>query len=270
MMKTKNKKLKITNYGLTIAKQSDDREIELLGLNPKTLKSANSFFPDLPKEMDLKEQIPLESLFFYKIESYDKQDYPKRDLLLAEMGVGQLVKRGRKTFLDRLHPKRRFAPDSGLLDIINGRPVNFADHPRLIVTTSPPRTFNELFSFKDSVICSLGDGCPEIVIMEENSILGMTDGDLGSLKGDRLKKVITPDVLQAILLDNDLPLVTNSNSLELTAKNSNISSNSICLKPERSRPTNPQAGTIIFNNKSKKFQGYDGTKWRNLNWEDKS
>ena len=274
MTTNNNKKTKITSYGITVGTQVEKqdhivpKEIELLGANHKTLQLANSFFPDMPKEFDLKEQIPLETLFFYKVEGFDKQSYPKRELLLAEVGIGCLIKKGRKTFLQRIHPKRHFSQENGHLETIKGRLVDFSDHPHLIITSAPPTTLDDLFSFKNSVICSLGDGCPEIVVMEDNSVLGMIDGDLKNIKGGELKKVISPEVLRLVLLENDLPLTTNANKLELKAKHSNISSNSIQLRPERSRPTKPQAGMIIFNSRTKKFQGYDGTKWRNLGWED--
>ena len=34
------------------------------------------------------------------------------------------------------------------------------------------------------------------------------------------------------------------------------------------KPGRPKKGTIIFNEVSKKFEGYDGTEWRTIKWED--
>ena len=47
-----------------------------------------------------------------------------------------------------------------------------------------------------------------------------------------------------------------------------ISTGPISIKPLKTRPGRPKKGTIIFNEVSEKFEGYDGTEWRTIKWED--
>ena len=122
------------------------------------------------------------------------------------------------------------------------------------VTRTDPNA--DLFQFKDTVLCSDGDGRPNLVTLEENSVLSHT------------KNGITSQTLQDLLISNYEPLITQCDRFELTGKSSVLISNALRLKASRSRPDNPQPGTIVYNSRKKAFQGYDGKSWKTLKWED--
>lgn len=247
------KKLKVASYGLTVGRALPNGDILILGLSDETLRAANSYYPHLPPELDLFNVIPPNNLFFYKIENFDGQSYPKRQLLECEIGVGEMVKENKQLVLKRHYPKKIYNELDGWSFLTRG--FAFTQDTELIITTRPPETFDDLFIVKDSVICSLGGGIPEIVPVKNNEVVGMIGGDLKSVK------------ITEIFENTSDPLVTTSNRLELNGKNSTIYCNSINLKSQRSRPDNPMAGTIIYNNKKKAFEGYDGEQWRTLKWE---
>lgn len=247
------KKLKIANYGLTIGQATAGGDVLILGLSDANLRAANSYFPHLPPETDLLRAIPLYNLFFYKIENFDGQSYPNRQLLECEIGIGELVSENKQTFLKRHYPQKRYTDLDGWTTLI--RPFNFTLDTQLIITTRPPETLSDLFSIGESVVCSLGGGIPEIVPINENEILGKIDGDLRSVN------------IADVLRTSTNPLSIPTDRIELGGKNSTVYSNAISLKSQRSRPENPAAGTIIYNSRKKAFEGYDGENWRTLKWE---
>lgn len=248
-----DKKLKTASYGLTIGEQTENGDIFFVGLSPETLKSANSFFPNLPSELDLAQVIAPGNLFFYKIEHFDTQKYPQRELLACETGIGETHKNEFGTFLRRSHPKYQFTKMDGWSSIHKN--LNFDKNARLIVTTHPPTKVEDLFSIKDTVLCSIGDGLPEIVPIRDGEVLSKINGDIRSAS------------LGDVFAANSCPFIIPSNKLELTAKDSTVYCNAINLKSQRSRPQNVPAGTIIFNNRKKVFEGFDGEQWRTLKWE---
>ena len=54
----------------------------------------------------------------------------------------------------------------------------------------------------------------------------------------------------------------------ISQSSASISTGPISIKPLKTKPGRPKKGTIIFNEVSKKFEGYDGTEWRTIKWED--
>lgn len=54
----------------------------------------------------------------------------------------------------------------------------------------------------------------------------------------------------------------------ISQSSASISTGPISIKPLKTRPGRPKKGTIIFNEVSEKFEGYDGTEWRTIKWED--
>ena len=54
----------------------------------------------------------------------------------------------------------------------------------------------------------------------------------------------------------------------ISRSSANISTGPISINPLKTRPSRPKKGTIIFNEVSGKFEGYDGTEWRTIKWED--
>ena len=257
---TKNQtKIKTSNWGLSVGQQvdrKDVKDIKLLGVSEKNLKLANCIYDDLPEVCNLENVSPLNTKFFYKVEDFDDKTRDKRKLLGLEVGLGEIVKRGNSFFLERQKCKRFYSLKGGNSSHPHGIPYDFSPSSYLIVTSYAPESFKELFLMEDTVICSLGNGRPELVPLEDNSVLGKVNGDIRST------------TVQELFLANDLPILTKSDRIELAGKNSIFIANSIALKSARSRPPNPQAGTIIYNSRKKTFEGFDGEKWKALKWED--
>ena len=267
MTKQTTRRLKIASYGITIGTVHDPKTLKLLGLNDFNLKSANSYFESLPKEMALEENIPQDSLFFYKIEQFDNQPYPRRKLIAAEKGIGVITSKDKTLFLERLQGKRYYNEETGWLASVDDRLYDFDNNKYIIITTSLPSSLDELFTIKDTVVCSLGNKVPELVPLQDNTLLGKIEGDIQSIDGSEMHNMIGPQSIQKIFLSYDLPLAINTDNLELTGKNSSLRSNSLILKSTRSRPKPPIEGSIIYNSRKKAFQGFDGETWKTFKWE---
>ncbi len=108
---------------------------------------------------------------------------------------------------------------------------------------------------------------PELVPLQDNTLLGKIEGDIQSIDGSEIHNMIGPQSVQKIFLSYDLPLAINTDNLELTGKNSSLRSNSLILKSTRSRPKPPIEGSIIYNSRKKAFQGFDGETWKTFKWE---
>ena len=256
-MTNEQKKIKTSNYGISIAKQLENGDIELLPTTEDHLKLSNTFYGDIPEEIYLSNTIPIETIFLYKVEYFDDQPFPRRELLQAEIGAAKLVELDNKKLLRRIKTQKIWSEENkDNPSPSGGRIVNFPKTAYLLVTSYLPRSIPDLFTLEDTVICSLGNGRPELVPLESNTILANIDGDIKSA------------TFQEIFLATDLPLSTKSNTLSLEGKNSVFVANSLTLKSSRSRPPNPQAGTIVYNSRKKAFEGFNGEVWKTLSWED--
>ena len=81
-----------------------------------------------------------------------------------------------------------------------------------------PSSLDELFTIKDTVVCSLGNKVPELVPLQDNTLLGKIEGDIQSIDGSEIHNMIGPQSIQKIFLSYDLPLAINTDNLELTGK----------------------------------------------------
>ena len=251
------KQTKITNYSLAVGKVTDDKG-KFLVLSPtsENLRSSNSYYPEFPEELALDKVVPLDSLFFYKIEQYDSKPFPSRELLVYEEGIAELKKQGVDTILQVITPLYYYTKESGRKPCTR-RSAEFEKNGKdVLITTRLPQNITDLFQFKDTVLCSDGEGRPNLVNLEENTMLYHDKDGINGI------------TLQNLLLKNYDPLITQGDRFELAGKSSVIISNSLRLKPTRSRPDNPQPGTIVYNSRKKVFQGYDGESWKTLKWED--
>ena len=261
-MTTENKKLSTPSYGIIIGEAELGQDIALLGLSTDYLRLANSYHIELPQVCELHRVIPLESLFFYNVELFDKEKYPKRRLLKAEIGIGSMYRDANKRLrLKRIRPIKCYRDTDGWSLSQPNRFMKFhtvegEEKKYPIITSINPTGDQNLFLIQNSVICSLGNGTPEIVPLRNGEFLGMIDDDVRSVS------------LQDILSAQNGQITLSANSLDVTGKESELASNSLRLKSQRSRPANPQPGTIIFNNRKKAFEGWDGTSWKTLKMED--
>ena len=266
---TNKKNLNFKPYGINIGIALEDiKEIKLLPATDENLKKSNSFYLSLPAEFSILDHFPDESLFFYKIEQFDHQTYPKRELVLSEEGMG-IFKKGKKyPYMVRETPKIQYTKENGRLHSIDGKLLSFDSDQHLIVTTRVPESHEQLYAIEDCVICSSAPYTPNPVYLDENTVLGKVDGTIQDISGEKLARVLGKEGFQSSFKKNDLPLISSSSKFELSGKNSLIICNTIVLKSIRSRPTNAQPGQLIYNSRKKCFEGFDGMKWRTLQWGD--
>jgi hypothetical protein len=266
---TNKKNLNFKPYGLNIGIALEDiKEIKLLPATDENLEKSNSFYDSLPEDFSILDHFPDESLFFYKIEQFDHQSYPQRRLLLSEEGVGIFRKGEKHPYMIRETPHKQYTEENGNLHSIDGRLLKFDSDQYLIVTTRTPKLHEHLYAVEDCVICSSSPYNPNPVYLNENTVLGKVDGNIQDISGEKLALVLGKEGFQSSFKQNDLPLISSSNKFELSGKNSLIICNTIVLKSTRSRPTNAQPGQLIYNARKKCFEGFDGMKWRPLQWGD--
>ena len=244
------KKTKLASYGLSIGKQSEEKDkILLLGLSEKLARLAHFSWYDFHPQLDMRNAIPLGSITYYCVVLFD--DHPnatKRNILQKEFGWGRVVKSdsSKDIFLERLEATEYDLLEDGGGD--SSSTMRFDDSQHLVVmTASVP--YKHLFSLENTVICSLGQGVPELVHLQDGDVLVNINNDV---KGASISEVVS----------------STSNYLDLNGKDSTISSNTLRLKSQKSRPKDVEPGTIIYNNRKKCFEGYDGKKWKALKWED--
>ena len=108
----------------------------------------------------------------------------------------------------------------------------------LCVTTFYPETLSEATLLPNTLWFSGG-----LALLEEGGILLWDENDLSPAKPEKILKFLSKSSAQ-------------------------LSVGSLQVKPVKKRPTRSKKGTIIFNELTGQFEGYDGKKWRNLNWED--
>ncbi len=244
------KKTKLSSFSFSIGQQSERKDlILLLGISKKLAKLANLSWYDFSSDLEIRNRVPLGSITYYTIALFDDNpNAAKRKILQKESGWGRVIKSetSKDVFLERLEAKEYSRLDGG------GGPsrqiMDFDSSAHLVVQTSTV-PYEYLFSLQNTVICSLGNGVPELVHLENGDVLVNINNDI---KGASISEVIS----------------NTSSTLELNGKDSAISSNALRLKSQKSRPTSVEPGTIIYNHRKKCFEGYDGNKWKALKWED--
>tara|TARA_B100000287_G_scaffold140466_1_gene132325 strand:- start:3523 stop:4272 length:750 start_codon:yes stop_codon:yes gene_type:complete len=249
-MTIKNKnKTNIRSNLTTVGRQDEkSRAIHLLGLKNSLLREANTDFYCLDGERstDLLYSMPLDTLFYYSVKEYAKKTrHLKR--IREEKGWGSLVKKknSKKVYLNRIKCTYWWTEEVGAKC---PRSVNdFGTEGLLLVQTIRPPLEN-LFDVENSVLCS-SNNQPAIIPLKNGDVLANINNDI---KAANISEVIS----------------STSDRLELNSKDSAFSSNSMVLKSQNSRPKDPEPGTIIYNHRKKKFEGFDGEKWKTFKWED--
>ena len=238
---------KTSSPAFAVGKQEEkSSDIRLLPVTTKNLSKANSDIPELPGNLYLPKVLDIGTIFFYEIVLYNKPALVKDKIALKkELGIGLLKKEGRNQYLERLEAKKIFTPEIGWR---KPRRVTKFPHKEFLTVRSIPIPYDFLFSVKDTVVCSLGEGIGELVYLDEGEVLAKNSGDV---KGIPLKD-----------------LLSKLSVIDLMGEDSRVYSNSIVLKSQKSRPKDPEEGTIIFNKRTKGFEGYDGKKWKKLDWKD--
>ena len=206
-----------------------------------------------------------DTLFFYTIEHIKIKDGSKM-IFAEEKGIGKIKIKRKRYFLER----ETFHYQMGFRDLTSQDGLlYFDDETYLVVGTYVPSSHNEVYAIPHSVAYT-GDEpfSPHILQLDNECVLGRLDDEIQSIDKNELKQILGyEDPLETLLTYNG-PLILNTKFLELIGKKSMILSDQVALKPQKIRPREKQAGSIIFNEKKNRFEGFDGTKWRPLQWGD--
>ena len=225
--------VKLTRFAISPAKMVEN-EIVLNCCSIKDTKHPSfRLITDEFEDYCLTHTISLGQKFLYQLEHHSGLD-----AAVAECGVGTLKKRKKDIILER---------QTALIHKYESGPIpardesEFLDFPPdtpLCVTTFYPKTLEEATLIPNTLWFSGG-----LALLEEDGILLWVEGELSPAKPEKILKFLSKSSAQ-------------------------LSVGSLQVKPVKKRPTRSKKGTIIFNEITEKFEGYDGKKWRNLNWEE--
>lgn len=211
------------------AKQSKNlNEFELLGLEFSEAKFAPIDFSQACGFCEYDE----DNYFIYIAEKHNE-----KEVVFVEKGIGQ-YKEGKI--------KRKQALCSGNNSenlALTNRLYNFTTNEGefLVVFSSVPENYAEALMTPHSVISS-NEQTIQITQLPPNSILGRKDNSVEALVSSELTDIITESLSQADVLAKQFTCA-----------------------PLPTRPQNPNPGTIIFNEETGDFEGFNGSFWRSLN-----
>ena len=181
----------------------------------------------------LTKAVPIGQRFLYKVEIHNSING-----YMADCGVGVLKKSKKSVILERQIALMQIY-DSGPVPARSPEDFMWIEHKDpLCITTFYPETLSEATLLPNTLWFSGG-----LALLEEGGILLWDEDDLSPAKPEKILKFLSKSSAQ-------------------------LSVGSLQVKPVKKRPTRSKKGTIIFNELTGQFEGYDGKKWRNLNWED--
>ena len=247
-IKQKTKSQIIGNLVTTGYQVSDSDLIRLTGGSDEAIADTNIPFCPHREHLTPEKVLNVGSIFYYKVEARSNTPLKRdRKPIHWEEGWGRLkrLKDDQDFYLERLDPKRNYSEEAEY--VRRSRNLTTFNDQRLLVYTTIP-DLEDIFDLHSTVICSQ-DGHVNPVHLDKGQILANINDNL-----------IGASISEAVS--------ATCNSLDLNSDNSFLSSNSIILKSQKSRPKDVEPGTIIYNSRKKCFEGYDGSKWKALKWED--
>lgn len=184
----------------------------------------------------LPDTIGVDTEFVYSIICYCPSE--PESLPPSEIGIGRLVSDDGVYILKREQTLFTGNSEIGRVPHLSeGVKQVFHEDAPLIVSTYETSALDSHF-FKNALAYNGG-----FVRLTEEGILFSSKGHITKIKPQELVKYISQS-------------------------SASISTGPISIKPIKIRPGRPKKGTIIFNEVSEKFEGYDGTEWRTIKWED--
>ena len=184
----------------------------------------------------LQNTIGVDTEFIYSITCY----CPSEDDALphSEVGIGRLILEDGAYTLEREQTLFTSNSDIGRTPYLSkGVKETFHENAPLIVSTFEASALDSHL-FKNALAYNGG-----YVKLTEEGILFSSKGHITKITPQELVKFIS-------------------------RSSTSISTGPISIKPLKTRPGRSKKGTIIFNEVSKKFEGYDGTEWKTIKWED--
>jgi len=261
------KKMRTSNFSVAYAQATDTTDLLLLDLS-EFKNHKNEYTNIITEDFLLQNCIPVKQNFFYKIEQCDCSDH-KRSVNFYEKGVGELYKKGRKFYLKRERATFFSDHDSGEYPAPPNALHNFDPDSHIIVKSIIPDQYLELFVYPNSVLCSIEPYTPTPVELEESTLVGRLNDSIQSIDKDELRQILTDQNIVGAVQDNTNNLLLNSKVVDLVHGDSRISTPLVHVKSIHSnsrRPKNPARGSLIFNDETGNFEGFDGNNWIPLQW----
>ena len=265
-----------SNLSFTIASPVLNSKNFLLfdgGNNPVTphpISEVSDFLNTLFEYGILIQQVyPQNKNFIYLIQQYENLTnyYNGSNLLKEEFGIGKIVKQSNKFYLEREKAFRYYEFGSYYLLNNDSSPKTFDDSGIYIVSPFVSNNLTDFFVYSNSVLYSNEYKAPSVADLPPSSVFGRLD-KIQSLDKNELRSVLTDEnIIDAVEQSSD-NLTFLCQSLNLAATGARLSSPSIRISPvynTTNRPT-PQRGSIIYNDQTNRFEGYDGTAWRPFAW----
>ena len=209
--------------------------------------------------------------FYYRLEQYSEEQpkgYPATDFV--ETGVGFIKKVNEKTIFIRETPLFS-GEDKDFLTPTdpNAPPQHLSPQKAVIISSIIPKNYALALSSPHCVITSTEAFSPTPVELEENSLLGRKDDRVQSIDKDQLREILTDDAICDAVINNTKQMALSSVRVNLTKKDSVISSPIIRPFPfyrDEKRPK-AQKGSIIFNETTNCLEYFTGEEWRAIVWK---
>ena len=207
--------------------------------------------------------------FFYKLDANQSYSYDAKTLYY-EIGIGKIIQASGNSYLQR--EKSIYFYDSNYeLELkTQGSIFSFPQDSFLFFRTYTPNNFLDYYNYSDALVFSTGSGLPTILEVEKNSLIGRLQESIQTIDANELREILTDqNIIEAIEQYNQ-SFSLLCQSFNLVATGARLSAPSIRISPvynNTNRPT-PQRGSIIYNDQTNRFEGYDGTSWRAIKWAD--
>ena len=264
-MKRKMKN-KFTNGAIEAGQVDSLTRIELTGCC--SLQEKDEIFKDVACEDTCFSQVfGFEHRFLYVIEAIHDNE-----IVASEKGLGYIEQEDDKIFLIRETPLS-FAEDGDVNNYKDGdSPLVFPYHEYVRVFSYVPKNVHEMLATPYSVLASISPHAPSPVILEENTLLGRKDDIVQAIDKEELVEIMElNDVVKESIEKTQKQLTLKTRRLDLSRKNSFLSSPYILLKPDAYDNSNTPPsliGTLFYNTELGKLQLFDGNRWRTIKFED--
>ncbi len=267
-----------TSSDLVISPGLYDATTEYIELLPivtadgtNNLSLANSILTNVVTESNaVPANVKVGQNFFYGIEQYNSSVGNLRQLLLSESGIGELIESDGGIFLKREHVFEQSLEDDFYTPITSESFLKFDEDSYVIITTYIPTDYIQLCAQKDAVLCTTEAFTPTPVELGENSILGRRTDSIESLDSSGIHDILGYASPIESVTAHTGSIILATSLLELVGSDSKIVSHQLHLRSRNTHPSTRTKGYLIFNDNKKAFEGYDGTKWRQLAWADET
>ena len=180
-----------------------------------------------------------------------------------EVGLGCLVEEDGQMFLQRFIALTAVDHEGKIINN-TGVVTTFLEeeYTHMHVTPYPPQKALQLMIDANTVPCTNKDG-PTSVYMEDESCLGVVDGNLQSVP---FTKVFSLKSFAKSVFDS---LAKTSRKLSLRCSSlfcTQVESNTLVLHSTSKH--SEEEGAVIYDKKSKCLKLFDGTKWRSLSYNE--